>query len=282
MGLPTVKSAELEDVEIGLLLTGIQQIYGYDFREYAAASIKRRLAHWLAESEFDTFSQAQSCLLRDPDTFLSLLQGITINVTEMFRDPAFFLALREQVVPFLKTYPFLKIWHAGCATGEEAYSMAILLNEEGLAGRYRLYATDIDEEVLQKAAEGVLPINVMQKFTQNYQKSGGTASFADYYTARYDHAILSASLKKNIVFSQHNLAVDAAFGEMHLILCRNVMIYFKPILKERCLSLFDHSLMPGGFLCLGLKEGMERKKWSERYEEMVPRTRIYRKCYATA
>ncbi|MCX7171678.1 MAG: protein-glutamate O-methyltransferase CheR [Proteobacteria bacterium] len=274
-----MKPAQLEDVEIGLLLTGIQQVYGYDFREYAAASIKRRLTHWLAESAFATFSQAQSCVLRDPGVFFSLLKGITVNVTEMFRDPAFFLALREQVVPFLKTYPFLRIWHAGCATGEEAYSMAILLNEAGMAKRYRIYATDIDEEVLQKAAEGVLPINVMQKFTRNYQKSGGTASFADYYTARYDHAILSASLKKNIVFSPHNLAVDAAFGEMNLILCRNVMIYFKPALKERCLSLFDQSLMPGGFLCLGLKEGLERKKWSERYQEIAPALRIYRKRY---
>lgn len=274
-----MKPAQLEDVEIGLLLTGIQQIYGYDFRDYAAASIKRRLTHWLAESEFATFSQAQSCILRDPGVFFSLLKGITVNVTEMFRDPAFFLALREQVVPFLKTYPFLKIWHAGCATGEEAYSMAILLNEEGMAKRYRIYATDIDEEVLQKAAEGVLPINVMQKFTQNYQKGGGTASFADYYTARYDHAILSASLKNNIVFSPHNLVVDAAFGEMNLILCRNVMIYFKPALKDRCLSLFDQSLMPGGFLCLGLKEGLERKKWGERYQEITPALRIYRKRY---
>ncbi len=274
-----MKSAAVEDVEIGLLLTGIQQIYGYDFRDYAAASIKRRLTHWLAESAFETFSQAQSCILRDPGLFFSLLKGITINVTEMFRDPSFYLALREQVVPFLKTYPFLKIWLAGCATGEEAYSMAILLNEEGLAERYRIYATDIDEEVLQKAAEGVLPINVMQKFTRNYQNSGGKASFAEYYSARYDHAILAASLKNHIVFSPHNLAVDAAFGEMHLILCRNVMIYFKPVLKERCIDLFDHSLLPGGFLCLGLKEGLEQRKWSKRYQEVAPATRIYIKRY---
>lgn len=275
-----MKPGELEDVEIRLLLTGIQQVYGYDFRDYADASIKRRLTHWLAGSEFETFSLAQSQVLRDPDIFVSLLRGVTVNVTEMFRDPAFFRALREHIVPFLKTYPFLKIWHAGCATGEEAYSMAILLNEEGMAGRYRIYATDIDEAVLQEAAEGVLPIAEMQKFTRNYQKSGGKASFADYYTARYDHAMLSASLRDNIVFSPHNLAADAAFGEMNLILCRNVMIYFKPGLKERCLGLFDHSLIPGGFLCLGLKETLERKQWGERYEEVVPAMRIYRKRYA--
>jgi chemotaxis protein methyltransferase CheR len=218
-------------------------------------------------------------LLRDPELFLSLLQGITVNVTEMFRDPTFFKTIREQVIPFLKTYPFVKIWHAGCASGEEAYSMAILLNEEGMAGRFRMYATDIDEAVLQKAAEGVMPMAEMQKFTRNYQKSGGLASFADYYTARYDRAILSASLKKDIVFAPHNLATDAEFGEMNMVLCRNVMIYFKPALKERCLSLFDNSLLPGGFLCLGLKESLERKKIGERYEELVRFMRIYRKRY---
>lgn len=274
-----MKHGEVEDVEIRLLLEGVQQIYGYDFRDYAAASIKRRLTHWLAESEFDTFSQAQSRLLREREIFESLLRGITVNVTEMFRDPAFFRAMREQVVPFLKTYPFVKIWHAGCATGEEAYSMAILLNEEGMAGRYRIYATDINETVLQKASEGVMPITEMQRFTRNYQKSGGSASFADYYTARYDRAILSAALKKHIVFAPHNLAVDGEFGEMNMVLCRNVMIYFKPALKERCLSLFDSSLLPGGFLCLGLKETLEKRKAGEHYVELAPPLRIYRKRY---
>ena len=277
--MTTMKLGEVEDVEIRLLLEGVQRIYGYDFRDYAEASIRRRLTHWLAESEFDTFSQAQSRLLRDRNVFESLLRGITVNVTEMFRDPAFFRAVREQVVPFLKTYPFVKIWHAGCATGEEAYSMAILLNEEGLAGRYRMYATDINETVLQKAGEGVLPIMEMQRFTRNYQKAGGRASFADYYTARYDRAILSATLKKDIVFVPHNLAVDGEFGEMNLVLCRNVMIYFKPALKERCLRLFDSSLPPGGFLCLGLKETLEKKKIGERYAELAPPLRIYRKRY---
>ncbi len=274
-----MKQGDVEDVEIRLLLEGVQQIYGYDFRDYADASIKRRLSHWLAESEFDTFSQAQSQLLRDRGAFESLVRGITVNVTEMFRDPAFFRAVREQVVPFLKTYPFVKIWHAGCATGEEAYSMAILLNEEGMAGRYRMYATDINETVLRKAGEGVMPITQMQRFTRNYQKAGGTASFADYYTARYDRAILSASLKKDIVFAPHNLAVDSEFGEMNLVLCRNVMIYFRPALKERCLQLFDSSLLPGGFLCLGLKETLEKRKIGERYEELTPPLRIYRKRY---
>jgi chemotaxis protein methyltransferase CheR len=274
-----MKPVDVEDLEIRFLLEGIQQVYGYDFREYAPSSIKRRLTHWLAESEFDTFSIAQSQLLRDRSLFEDLLRGITVNVTEMFRDPAFFKAVREQVVPFLKTYPFVKIWHAGCATGEEAYSMAILLNEEGMEGRYRMYATDINEAVLHKAEEGVVSLAEMQRFTRNYQKSGGTASFANYYTARYDRAVLSASLKKNIVFAPHNLATDAAFGEMNMVLCRNVMIYFKHSLKERCLELFDGSLPAGGFLCLGLKETLERKTIGATYEELAPHMRIYRKGY---
>lgn len=277
--MATAEFNDLEDLEIRLLLEGIHQIYGYDFRDYAAASIKRRLKHWLAESEFATFSQAQSRLLRDREVFDSLLRGITVNVTEMFRDPLFFKAVREQVVPFLRTYPFVKIWLAGCSTGEEAYSMAILLNEEGLAGRFRMYATDINETVLQQAAEGVLSISEMQRFTRNYQASGGKASFSDYYTARYERAILFAELRKDIVFAPHNLAVDAEFGEMNMVLCRNVMIYFKTALKERCLRLFDSSLLPGGFLCLGLKESLERRVQGERYEELQPAMRIYRKRY---
>lgn len=273
---------EIRDVEIRLLLEGIHYVYGYDFRDYAEASIKRRLSHWLAESPYANFSEAQAHLLRERPLFEALLAGITVNVTEMFRDPLFFKAVREQVVPFLKTYPFVKIWHAGCATGEEAYSMAILLHEEGLAGRYRMYATDINESVLQRAAEGVLSIGDMQRFTRNYQKSGGKRSFADYYTARYDRAILAAELRKDIVFAPHNLAVDAEFGEMHVVLCRNVMIYFKAALKERCLRLFDNSLLPGGFLCLGMKENLERRMPGERYAEIAPGTRIYRKHYDRA
>jgi chemotaxis protein methyltransferase CheR len=270
---------EVRNVEIRLLLEGIHRVYGHDFRDYAESSIRRRLTHWLAESPFETFSEAQGRLLRERPLFDALLRGITVNVTEMFRDPAFFRAVREQVVPFLKTYPFVRIWHAGCATGEEAYSMAILLHEEGMAGRFRMYATDINEAVLQQAAEGVLSIADMQRFTRNYQKSGGTGSFADYYTARYERAIMAADLRRDIVFAPHNLAVDAEFGEMNMVLCRNVMIYFKTALKERCLRLFDNSLLPGGFLCLGMKENLERRLPGERYAELAPGTRIYRKSY---
>lgn len=270
---------ELIDLEIRLLMEGVYQVYGYDFRDYAEASLRRRLTHWLAGSGCTTFSAAQSQVLRDRSLFASMLRGITVNVSEMFRDPAFFKALRELVIPHLKTYPFVKIWHAGCASGEEAYSMAILLQEEGLKGRFRIYATDINEEVIRKAQEGIYPLQEMQRFTRNYQQAGGTGSFSDYYTARYDHAILSSSLRENIVFAAHNLAVDADFGEMNLILCRNVMIYFKAALKERAVKLFDASLSPGGFLCLGTKESLDNREITGRYEALTPRMQIYRKKY---
>jgi chemotaxis protein methyltransferase CheR len=269
----------IEDLEINLLLQGLKGVYGHDFFNYSPASLKRRLQKWLAESEFESFSQAQSRILREPAIFESLLQGITVNVTEMYRDPTFFAAIREEVIPFLKTYPFVKIWLAGCATGEEVYSMAILLHEAGMQGHYTMYATDINEHVLQQAKEGVFPLRLMRNYTQNYQQSGGTASFVDYYTAAYDRAIFMAALKRDIVFSQHNLASDGPPGEMHLILCRNVMIYFKPVLKERCIALFDSCLLPGGFLCLGAKETLEGKRPPHRYENIANRLSIFRKTY---
>lgn len=273
-------SDELSDLEIKLLMDGIYHVYGYDFREYSEASLRRRLTQWLSGSGFATFSLAQSQLLRDRALFDSLLRGITVNVSEMFRDPAFFKAVRDHVVPYLKTYPFVKIWHAGCATGEEAYSMAILLLEEGFKGRFRIYATDINEEVIRKAQEEIYPLKDMQRFTRNYQQAGGTGSFSDYYTARYDHAILSPALRDNIVFAAHNLAVDADFGEMNMILCRNVMIYFKQPLKDRVLTLLDSSLVPGGYLCLGTKESLYHRQISDRYEAITARMQIYRKRYA--
>lgn len=270
----------IQDIEINLLLQGIRQVYGYDFLEYAESSLKRRLRSWLATSGFETFSQAQERILRDGRLFESLLQGMTVNVTEMFRDPPFFRSLREQVLPYLKTYPHVKIWHAGCASGEEAYSMAILLQETGMQGRYHMYATDINDVVLKRAKEGIYPLKTIQEATRNYQKSGGHASFADYYTARYENSILTSSLRENILFTSHNLTADTSLGEMHLVLCRNVMIYFKPALKERCLAMFDNCIAPGGFLCLGSKERLDGRKIRDRYEEIAPRTSIYRKVYA--
>lgn len=274
-----MESDDVANIEISLLLEGIYRMYGYDFRGYSEASIRRRIVSWLAVSGFANLSQAQGAILRDRAQFDNFMQSITVNVSDMFRDPLFFRAIREQVVPHLKTYPFVKIWHAGCATGEEVYSMAILLREEGLQGHYRIYATDINEEVLDRARDGIYPLHNMKRFTENYQKSGGRQDFADYYTARYDHAILSPSLKKDIVFAAHNLAVDADFGEMNMVLCRNVLIYFKAQLKERVLELFDQALLPGGFLCLGLKETLDHRSIGVRYHEAVREMRIYAKKY---
>jgi chemotaxis protein methyltransferase CheR len=270
---------ELQNMEIGILLEQVAEVYGYDFRGYSEASIRRRMVQWLLDSGFPSFVEARARVLRDPAVFEGLLRGITVNVSEMFRDPSVFSAIREQVVQHLKTYPFVKIWHAGCASGEEAYSMAILLEEEGLGGRYRIYATDINQKVLQRAQEGIFPLRDMELFTRNYQKSGGSSSFSDYYTARYGHAMLTPSLKQHIVFASHNLAVDGDFGEMQMVFCRNVLIYFKQPLKERALKLFDSSLSAGGFLCLGTKETLDGRAIYPHYAELAPRTRIYRKRY---
>jgi chemotaxis protein methyltransferase CheR len=275
-----MKASDIDDIEFRLLLEGIFQTYGYDFREYAEASVRRRLALWLQRSGLGSFSAVQARVLRDPELFGSLLEGITVNFSEMFRDPQFFKALRAEVVPHLKTYPFVKIWVAGCAAGEEAYSLAILLGEEGLEGRYRIYATDIKETVLKQAEEGVYRLEKMQQFTQSYQKAGGKRDFADYYTARYDHAILAQHLKNSIVFASHNLAVDAGLGEMQMILCRNLLIYFKPSLKDSVLIGFDGCLQRGGFLCLGIKETLSNRVIADRYQEMAGNMSIYRKAYA--
>lgn len=269
----------IDEIEVTLLLQGVRQVYGHDFSDYSSASLRRRLARWLAASPFSTWSQAQSAILRDPLLFESLVQGIAVNVTDMFRDPAFFQALRERVMPQLQARPFVNIWHAGCASGEEAYSMAILLHEAGMHGRYRLFATDINEAALRRARDGIFPLKSVQAFTRNYQQSGGSASFADYYTARYGHAIVMAQLRENLVFSKHNLVADGSMGEMSLILCRNVMIYFQAPLKERCARLFDASLKPGGFLCLGMKERLGGDGAAGGYERFAPRVSIYRKSY---
>ena len=275
-----ISPKELEEIELALLLEGMARVYGYDFREYAEASLSRRMYLWLGSSGFASFGEALPRMLRDPVLFEGLLRAVTVNVSAMFRDPAVFKTIREQVTPYLKTYPFVKIWHAGCASGESAYSMAILLQEEGLKGRFRIYATDIDREVLQRAQEGIFPLKDMKQFTHNYQKSGGRSSFSDYYTAHYDHAMLAPSLKEHIVFASHNLAGDSAFGEMQMVLCRNVLIYFKEGLKDRVLNLFHSCLADGGFLCLGTKETLDGRAIAPYYREIAPHSRIYRKRYA--
>jgi chemotaxis protein methyltransferase CheR len=219
----------------------------------------------------------QHKLLYDSKFFATLLSDLTINVTEMFRDPSFFKALREIVIPELKKQPFVKVWHAGCSSGEEVYSIAILLKEEGLYKTSLIYATDADDVVLDKAKSGVFAIDRMKDYTLNYRKAGGLASFADYYTARYDNAIMDNSLKKNIVFSNHNLVTDGVFGEMDMIICRNVFIYFNRDLQDRVFRLFSESLRPGGFLCLGSKETIRFSSFSDDFENVADHERIYRK-----
>lgn len=266
-----------EDIEIQLLLEAIYLKYGYDFRNYAKASVKRRIQQRLTLSRLADISAMQHKILYDKPFFETLLLDLSINVTEMYRDPSFYQILREKVIPILKTYPFIKIWHAGCSTGEEVYSMAIFLKEEGLLDKSLIYATDINEVVLKKAKEGIYPIDRIKEYTINYQKAGGRESFANYYTAKYDAVIMNKSLKKNMVFSQHNLATDSEFGEMHLIMCRNVLIYFDDELENRVFSLFHESLVRQGFLCLGSKESLSFSKYAKHFKEFVPREKIYRK-----
>lgn len=267
----------MSKIELNLLLEGIYQKYGYDFRNYSKASLKRRISMRQLISQIPNMSDMQHKVLHDRNFFHTLLSDLSVNVTEMFRDPYFYKTLRESVIPILKTYPFIKIWHAGCSTGEEVYSMAILLKEEGLLDRSLIYATDFNEIVLNRAREGVYPIDRIREYTINYQKSGGLESFSDYYTAKYDAAIMDHSLKKQIVFAQHNLATDNVFGEMHLVMCRNVLIYFNKDLQSRSISLFSESLVRKGILCLGSKESLRFTPYNDHFSDLVGKEKIYQK-----
>ena len=267
----------LEDVEIVLLLEGVYRHYGYDFRDYAISSLRRRLRFQVTSEGVQTISGLKEKVLHDPAAMERLLHALSINVSAMFRDPSFFRALRTKVVPVLRTYPFVRIWHAGCSTGEEVYSMAILLQEAGLYDRSRIYATDFNEAVLRQAREGIFPLKHMKAYTENYLRAGGSEAFSEYYTAQYDSAIFRPALKKNLVFAQHNLAMDGSFNEFHLIMCRNVMIYFNKALQERVLGLFGESLVRRGFLCLGNKETLKGTSREGQFEELDAVEKIYRK-----
>ena len=271
------EQVQVEDIEIRLLLEAIYQLYGYDFRSYSPASMRRRMMHRLTMSGFSTVLEMTDRVLRDRQFFVTLLNDLTVNVTEMFRDPEFYKAFREEVVPVLKTFPFIKIWHAGCSTGEEIYSMAILLEEEGLYERAMLYATDIDKNVLAAAKKGIYPIHAFKQYTDNYRRAGGRQSLSDYATARYDSVIMEQRLKRNIVFADHDLATDQVFGEMHVILCRNVLIYFDRPLQQRVFKLFGESLDMGGFLCLGTKESLRFSGNEESFDVVNRSLRIFRK-----
>jgi chemotaxis protein methyltransferase CheR len=272
-----MKPAQIERIEIGLLLEGIWQRYGYDFRSYAEASMERRLRHFLATSGCTGFGEMIPRLLRDPDFAARLIRDLSVPVTEWFRDPFVYRAVRDNVVPMLRTWPHIKIWHAGCASGEEVYSLAIVLDEEGIFDRTTIYATDINADVLERARQGIYDIGKMKEATVCYQQAGGRKSFSDYYHAKYDAAAVNARLKERIVFAAHNLATDAAFGEMHLVFCRNVLIYFKRTLQDRALGLFAESVVPGGFLCLGTREDIEFTSARDSFDEVERSARIYRR-----
>lgn len=268
---------DIEDIEVRLLLEGIYRYYGLDFRNYAMASLKRRIWNIVRSEKLESVSKLQERVLHDRACMERLVLGLSVNVTSMFRDPSFFLSLRKNVIPLLRTYPFIRIWHAGCSTGEEVYSMAILLYEEGLYDRCRIYATDINEVVLRKARTGICPLNLMQNYTQLYLQAGGKESFSEYYTAAYDSAIFRSFLRENIVFSLHNLVTDASFNEFNMILCRNVLIYFDQVLQERVHKLFHESLRMFGILALGQRETLKTTSYEKFYETLDLSERIYRK-----
>ncbi len=270
---------ENQVIEIRLLIQAIYEKYGYDFRNYSQAHIKRRVINRLNLSGMANISDMIHEVLINHKFVDQLLMDLSINVTEMFRDPSFYKAVREQVVPVLKTYPFIKIWHAGCSSGEEVYSMAILLREEGLYNRTQIYATDFNPVIIKQAREGIYPINRMKEFTLNYQKAGGKSAFSDYYTANYESAKILDTFKKNIVFATHNLVTDSVFAEVHMVVCRNVLIYFDRNLQDKVVGLFSDSLTGGGVLCLGSKESMQFSGFNHNFESLVKNERIYIKKY---
>jgi len=274
--MTTMPAKDIERVETEILLEGILRRWGYDFRHYAHASLKRRLKHRLALCGLNHLSAMLPKIIHEETFFNLLLTDLSITVTEMFRDPHFYVALRKQVFPVLKTYPFLKIWHAGCATGEEVYSTAILLKEEGLYERAHIYATDYNNQSLETARQGVYPVERIQTYTANYNAAGGKASFSNYYHAKYNSAKISEALRENVTFAYHNLVTDGVFGEMNLIVCRNVLIYFDNILQDHVLSLFYNSLRHRGYLCLGTKETTEFSAVSDRFETVTGKERVFR------
>lgn len=266
-----------EDAEIRILLDRIFDQYGYDFREYSWSSLRRRVLSTQSILGCKSVAELTKQVQEDPQFFVRFISNLTVNVTEMFRDPTVYARIREVVIPVLKTYPSIRIWHAGCSTGEEVYSMAILLKESGLYEKSFLYATDLNPLVLEKAKAAIYPAAQIQVYTANYQQAGGRESFADYYTVKDNRITLADSLKKNILFSPHNLAVDQVFSEVHVVFCRNVLIYFSKPLQERVLSLCHESLIHRGFMILGTKETTELTAVDSSFEKVDRLARIYRK-----
>jgi chemotaxis protein methyltransferase CheR len=270
-------TSELERLEMDLLLVAIYRHHGFDFRAYAPASLHRRIRGHMESAGVSTISRLTELVLHQPTAMQRLLHDLSVNVTAMFRDPAFFLEFRRTVVPLLRTYPTVRIWHAGCSTGEEVYAMAILLEEEGLYERCRIYATDMDSTVLDHARQGIFPLSRMKEYTSNYFLGGGKRSLSEYYTAKYDGALFAPRLAKNVLFTQHNLAMDRGFSEFNVILCRNVLIYFDRSLKDHVLQLFSESFATLGVLCLGRKESLRFTAFEHDFSTLSSREKIYRR-----
>ena len=268
---------ELEDIEIGLLLEGLYRIHGFDFRDYSRASIKRRILELMRAEKIDNVSAFQSRVLHDTACLDRFLLGLSVHATAMFRDPSFYSTFRRKVVPLLKTYPTVQIWIAGCSTGEEVYSLAILLQEERLYEKCRIYATDISQAVLRKARDGIFLLSAMREYTSNYHQAGGAHEFSDYYTAQYDSVIFHSALRNNVVFSEHNLATDGSFNEFQVILCRNVMIYFNKDLQARVHNLLYDSLSMFGVFGLGNKESLKFTPRAGFYQHLNDNDKLYRK-----
>lgn len=264
-----------EELELDLLLLAVYRLTGFDFRQYMRSSLLRRVRNRMNLEKLPTITALTDKLIHDEACMARMLADFSINVTEMFRDPAFFKAFREEVVPFLKGLPEIRIWHAGCSTGEEVYSMAILLEEEGLGGKSKIYATDMNERVLKRAESGMIPLQKMQAYTKNYILAGGKKSFSEYYSADSNGAYINKSLRKNMIFAQHNLVTDGSFNEFHVIICRNVLIYFNMELQHQVFRLFNESLSPSGFLGLGSKESVRADL--EFLEDFNSKEKIYRK-----
>ncbi len=268
---------KIQNIEMKLLIEAISLKYGYDYSDYTKSHLKRRLIRRMSLENYTSLTQLTEKVLYDKDMFEQVFWDLSINVTEMFRFPKFFKDLREHVIPILKTYPTINIWHAGCSTGEEVLSTAILLEEEGLLNRTTIYATDINKKVLETAKEGIYSIDNIKKWTKNYQESGGVKSFSDYYTAKYDHVIFDSNLLENVTFLEHNLVTDQKFIDTNLIICRNVMIYFNVKLQRKVINLFEESLIPSGFLGIGSKESLNTSSTDSKFINVTTDTKIYKK-----
>ncbi|MCD1261201.1 protein-glutamate O-methyltransferase CheR [Paenibacillus athensensis] len=268
---------ELQNIEINLLLEGLYQMFGIDFRFYLRSSLRRRILNRMKAEKLPTITALLDKVLHESGYLERLLNDLSIRVTEMFRDPGFFAEFRSKVVPLLRDYPEIRIWHAGCATGEEAYSMAILMHEEGLGAKTKIYATDMNEKAIESARKGAFPLKQMQAYTKNYLEAGGTQAFSEYYSTDHQFAFFQLPMKANLTFAQHNLVMDGSFNEFHVILCRNVMIYFDSELQQKVHRLLYSSLIKGGFIGLGSKESIIFAPEGVTYEDFVPHERIYRK-----